>query len=172
MGPASVRRNLFQQDLSRRPASAGPPNGNVPSGNNALSNRPSHRLKPSSSESCSSRSIKTSENREIVVRDKNGGYKLDIPSLQHALVGEDGEELGELDAEESGETAFDSSELRGHEKEKFDAALVEMMIRHRNRATSGEPDEILDIVHQSLRKKVASLDYDNWMFEPENEVRF
>jgi len=119
MGPASVRRNLFQQDLSRRPASAGPPNGNVPSGNNALSNRPSHRLKPSSSESCSSRSIKTSENREIVVRDKNGGYKLDIPSLQHALVGEDGEELGELDAEESGETAFDSSELRGHEKESM-----------------------------------------------------
>lgn len=70
---------------------------------------------------------------------------------------------------------------------------MEMMIRHRNRQTSGEPDgewqcsrssslpmyswtlattEILDIVHQSLRRKVASLDDDNWMFEPEKGVRF
>lgn len=32
--------------------------------------------------------------------------------------------------------------------------------------------EILDIVHQSLRRKVASLDDDNWMFEPENDTRF
>lgn len=58
-----------------------------------------------------------SENKEIVVRDKNGGYKLDVPALPHALVGEDGEELGELDADESGEAAFDSSELSGREKE-------------------------------------------------------
>lgn len=119
MGPASVRRNLFHQNLSRRPASAGPPNGNVPQGNNALSNRPSHRMKPTTSDSSSSRSIKLSENREIVVRDKNGGYKLDVPSLPHALVGEDGEELGDLDADESGETAFDSSELSGREKESM-----------------------------------------------------
>lgn len=159
MGPNSVRRNLFHQNLSRRPASAGPPNGNMPPGSNALSNRPSHRLKPTSSDSSSSRSIKLSENKEIVVRDKNGSYKLDVPALPHALVGEDGEELGELGADESGEAAFDSSELSGREKEstlalesglfiqsetdghsEFEAALVEMMIRHRNRQTSGEPD--------------------------------
>lgn len=53
------------------------------------------------------------------MRDKNGGYKLDVPSLPHALVGEDGEELGELDAEESADTAFDSSELSGREKESM-----------------------------------------------------
>lgn len=117
MGPNSVRRNLFHQNISRRPASAGPPNGNMPPGNNALSNRPSHRLKPTSSDSSSSWSVKLSENKEIVVRDKNGGYKLDVPALPHALVGEDGEELGELDADESGEAAFDSSELSGREKE-------------------------------------------------------
>lgn len=67
-------------------------------------------------------------------------------------------------------------------------------MRHRSRQTSGEPDgelsrpisvfawvvglmeltaiEILQIVHQSLRKKVASLDDDNWMFEPEKDARF
>ncbi|KAJ5166484.1 uncharacterized protein N7482_005265 [Penicillium canariense] len=173
MGPTSVRRNLFHQNLSRRPASTGPPNGNVPPGNNALSNRPSHshRLKPTGSDS-SSRPIKLSENKEIVVRDQNGGYKLDVPALPNALVGEDGEELGELEAEECGETALDSSELSGREKEKLEAALVEMVIRHRNRPSSSEPDEILNIVHQSLRRKVASLDDDKWMFEPEKEVRF
>ena len=79
---------------------------------------------------------------------------------------------------------------------EYEGALVEMMIRHRNRQSSGEPDgefhqstivassvafvakhltgyftEILEIVHQSLRKKVNSLDDDNWMFEPEKDAR-
>ncbi|OKO98538.1 hypothetical protein PENSUB_9214 [Penicillium subrubescens] len=187
---SSVRRNLFQQTLSRRPASTGPPNStlapgpgpgiSIPpgpgqnnlttnnsasasantNGKNALLTRPAqHRLKPTSTSTELSRPIKISENREIVVRDKNGGYKLDVPALPAALIGEDGEELGELEVEEGGES-------------KFEAALVEMVIRHRNRQSSGEPDEILNIVHQSLRKKVASLDGDNWMFEPERDTRF
>lgn len=117
MSSTSVRRNLFHQNLSRRPASAGPPNGNVPPGNNALSSRPSHRLKTTASDSSSSRSIKLSDNREIAVRDKNGGYKLDVPALPHVLVGENGEELGALDVEDSGEAGFDVSVLGGREKE-------------------------------------------------------
>ncbi|OOQ91455.1 hypothetical protein PEBR_00732 [Penicillium brasilianum] len=186
MSQPSVRRNLFHQTLSRRPASTGPPNslsantstgpsiGIQPSNNNTtntLSSRSSHhRLKPTSSET--SRPIKPTENREIVVRDKNGGYKLDVLSLPHGVVGEDGEELGGLEAEEEGGEAALDVELNGRDKDKFEAALVEMVIRHRNRQSSGEPDEILNIVHQSLRKKVASLDDDNWMFEPERDVRF
>ncbi|KAJ5570326.1 uncharacterized protein N7459_009756 [Penicillium hispanicum] len=172
IGSTSVRRNLFHQNLSRRPASVGPANGTVPPGSNVVSNRPSNRLKPIASDSStSSQNAKFGENRDIVIRDKNGGYKLDMPVLPRStLVGDDGEELEELDAE-SGETAFGASENE-LEKEKFEAALVEMMIRHRNRQTTGEPDEILDIVHQSLRKKLASLDDDNWMFEPENDTRF
>lgn len=117
MNSTSVRRNLFQQNLSRRPASAGPPNGNVPPSNNVLSNRPSHRLKPTASDSSSSRSIKLSDNRDIVSRDKSGSYKVDIPALPHVLVGEDGEELGGLGADEPDEAAFDTSELRGREKD-------------------------------------------------------
>lgn len=54
------------------------------------------------------------ENKEIVVRDKNGSYKLEVPTLPPPLIGEDGEELGELEAE-----AFDSSELSGREKESM-----------------------------------------------------
>ncbi|KAJ5921534.1 hypothetical protein N7466_009860 [Penicillium verhagenii] len=163
----SVRRNLFHQNLSRRPASAGPPNGTAPSMNtNGLSNRPSNRLKPTISDS-SSRSTKLAENRDIVVRDKNGGYKLDMPALPRRLAGDNGEEHDGL---EPGETSFDSLEIE-REKENYEAAIVEMMIRHRNRQSSGEPDEILNIVHQSLIKKASSLDDDNWMFEPEFETR-
>lgn len=44
--------------------------------------------------------------------------------------------------------------------------------RRRYVLTSRATVEILNIVHQSLRKEVASLDDDNWMFEPERDVRF
>ncbi|KAJ5246912.1 hypothetical protein N7468_001895 [Penicillium chermesinum] len=137
----------------------------------AISNRPMNRLKPAVSDSSSSsRSNRLAENREIVVRDKNGGYKLDMPTLPgNALVNEEGEELNENETEET-ELGFESSESET-KKEKFEAALVDMMIRHRNRQSSGEPDEILDIVHQSLLKKANSLNDDNWMFEVEREVR-
>ncbi|KAJ5985114.1 hypothetical protein N7522_012310 [Penicillium canescens] len=164
MGPNSVRRNLFHGNLSRRPASAGPPNGAVAPNPSNLANRPSHRLKPTSSDSGPSARLKTVENKEIVVRDKNGSYKLEVPTLPPPLIGEDGEELGELEAE-----AFDSSELSGREKEKYEADLLEMMIRHRDGVPSDEPDEILNIMNESLRKKAASLDDDNWMFEPEKD---
>ncbi|KAJ5139078.1 uncharacterized protein N7515_003926 [Penicillium bovifimosum] len=163
MNQNSVRRNLFHGNLSRRPASAGPPNGNVPQNTNGLSNRPSHRLKTTASDSAAPRAFKSLENRDIVVRDKSGSYKLEIPTLPSALIGEDGEELEQ--AEDGGFHA----ELTGTDKEKFEAAVVEMMIRHRNRQTNGE-DEILGMVHESLRRKAASLDDDNWMFEPEKDT--
>ncbi|EPS26102.1 hypothetical protein POX_c04484 [Penicillium oxalicum] len=224
MTQPSVRRNLFHQTLSRRPASTGPAtmpppppppatqsyshshshfhphlnphpsSGHIPSmpppsyprganmhshdhstGTGITTSRAAvHRLKHSSTET--SRTIKMApDNREIVVRDKNGGYKLEVPRLPpQALVSEtgDGEELDDLDAGGSGngEIAF-GAELSGVDKEKFEAALVEMVIRHRNRQSTGEPDEIFNIVQESLRKKVAALDDDNWMFEPETDVR-
>ncbi|CAP80072.1 Pc12g04450 [Penicillium rubens Wisconsin 54-1255] len=144
MNQNSVRRNLFHGNLSRRPASAGPPNGAVPQNHNGLSNRPSHRLKSTSSDSGPhTRPFKSVETKDIVVRDKNGSYKLEIPTLPQALVGEDGEELAELAPEDGG---FDSSDLTGRDKEK-----------------------ILNMVHESLRRKAASLDDDNWMFEPEKD---
>lgn len=61
------------------------------------------------------------ETKEIVVRDKNGGYKLDIPALPHALVGEDGEELAE---ETSGATGLDSSDLSRRDKESMFVSVV------------------------------------------------
>ncbi|KAJ5719591.1 hypothetical protein N7493_007169 [Penicillium malachiteum] len=161
MGSTSVRRNLFQQNLSRRP-------NPVPSGQgtNGLSTRPANKLKHSSSDSSMARNSRLAENKDIVVRDKNGGYKLDIPTLPRSSLVGNGEELDELEDEEMRDLPFDPL---GNEqdKEKFDAALVDMMIRHRNRQSIGEPDEVLNIVHQNLRKKVDSLDDDSWMFEPD-----
>lgn len=61
--------------------------------------------------------MKLSDNKDIVVRDKTGTYKLDVPSLPHVLVGEDGIELRDIDAEEPSEAAFDASKLNGREKE-------------------------------------------------------
>lgn len=88
-------------------------------GNNPLA-RPSHshRLKPTTSDP-SSRGIKVSENRDIVVRDKNGGYKVDVPALPIGLVGENGEELGELDPDESGEISLEATDLGGQNKESM-----------------------------------------------------
>lgn len=115
MNPSSVRRNLFHGNLSRRPASAGPPNGAVPPNPNGISNRPSHRLKPTSSDSGPpTRPYKTVENKDIVVREKNGGYKLDVPALPPALV-EDADDL----AEHEEEGAFDATELTGIDKESM-----------------------------------------------------
>lgn len=115
MNANSVRRSLFHGNLSRRPASSGPPNTVVPPNPNGVSNRPSHRLKPTSSSESGpqTRPFKT-ENKDIVARDKNGDYRLEVPILPPALVGEDGEELVEPE-----EGAFDATQLTGREKESM-----------------------------------------------------
>lgn len=131
----SIRRNLFHQTLSRRPATTGPANGSStsanpgananmntnthmppPPSNTTHSTRPSHRAKLAPADP--PRPTKLPENREIVVRDKNGCYKLDIPVLPPALIGENGEELGDLEGEESGESTLDA-ELSGRDKESM-----------------------------------------------------
>ena len=111
MNTTSVRRNLFHGNLSRRPASAGPPNGVIPSNPNGVSNRPSNRLKPTSSDSGPQPRPHRAENKDIVVKDKNGAYKLEVPTLPPILIGEDGEELVEM------EENFNPAELTGREKE-------------------------------------------------------
>lgn len=54
------------------------------------------------------------ENKDIVAKDKNGDYRLEVPVLPPALVGEDGEELAE--PEEGG---LNATELTGQEKESM-----------------------------------------------------
>lgn len=114
MNANSVRRSLFHGNLSRRPASSGPPNAVIPPNQNGVSNRPSNRLKPTSSESGSQARPFKMENKDIVAKDKNGDYRLEVPILPPALVGEDGEEL--VEPEEGG---LNATELTGQEKESM-----------------------------------------------------
>lgn len=72
-------------------------------------------------------------------------------------------------------------------RSEFEANLIEMVQRSRGRHLSSEPgrlypltcilrptnsrfSEILSLIQQSLRAKVASLDEDNWMFEVEDDT--
>lgn len=58
-----------------------------------------------------------------MVRDKNGGYKLDVPVLPDGLIGEDGEELGDLEGDESGEIGLERTEVGGRDKESMFLSL-------------------------------------------------
>ncbi|KAL4801713.1 hypothetical protein BDV18DRAFT_72201 [Aspergillus unguis] len=162
MGTTSVRRNLFQNHLSRRPVSTAPNNG--PSG---LSSQVSQSSAPDLNPPVASGS---SDDGEIVVKDKNGGYSLDIPVLP-PIVGEDGDEMEGIEGAAETTDPTGQGEMSGREKEKIEASLVEIMYRNRNRQMSSEPHEILNLIHQSLRNKVATLDEDNWMYEPEPDTR-
>lgn len=64
-----------------------------------------------------------------MVRDKNGSYKLEVPTLPQALVGEDGEELAELAPEDGG---FVSSDLTGCDKESmfFFGAMIFSTVKY------------------------------------------
>ncbi|KAG2417219.1 hypothetical protein HFD88_008438 [Aspergillus terreus] len=174
MGTTSVRRNLFHHHLSRRPVSTAPPNPPMPSGTaSGVSSLSSHIIAPAANESTSSLSSGSGDTGEIVVRDKNGGYKLDVPVLP-PVVGEDGDEMEGVEGSGatggSAATGADSTaqtEISG----QIEASLVEMMCRNRNRQLSNEPAEILGLIQQSLQNKVAALDEDNWMYEPESNSR-
>ncbi|KAE8377897.1 hypothetical protein BDV26DRAFT_200963 [Aspergillus bertholletiae] len=176
MGTTSVRRNLFRHHLSKRSVSAIPPNASMQSG--TTGGLSSHTMSSASSESTPSLSSGMVDGGEIVVKDKNGDYKLDIPVLLPTIRGEDEAEMESIEGgatRGSGATGADSTaqtEISGREKEKIEASLVEMMYRSRNRQMSAEPAEILNLIHQSLRNKVASLDEDNWIYEPEPDSLF
>ncbi|RLL94520.1 hypothetical protein CFD26_103400 [Aspergillus turcosus] len=177
MGTTSVRRSLFHHNLSRRPVSATP--GAMQSGrSNGASGLPSHMLQSSSESAGPSLSSGPLDNGDIVVRDKNGGYKLDIPVLPPAITNDNGDGMDGLDeggtSGGTGSAAVDSAsqtEISGREKEKIEASLAELMYRNRNRQMSNEPAEILNLIHQSLRSRVAALEEDNWMYEPEEDSR-
>ncbi|KAL5337082.1 hypothetical protein BJX70DRAFT_253435 [Aspergillus crustosus] len=166
MGSSSVRRNLFQNHLSRRPVSPNPTNGTSGPSSQVL-----HSSGPDSNLSVPTGPM---DNGEIVMKDKNGTYKLDTPVLP-PIVGEDGDEMegiesaGSTAATRAGSTG--QAEMSCQDKEKIEASLVEMMYRNRNRQMSSELHEILSIIHHSLRNKVALLEEDNWMYEPEPDTR-
>ncbi|KAL5047869.1 hypothetical protein BDW71DRAFT_36627 [Aspergillus fruticulosus] len=171
MGTTSVRRNLFQNHLSRHPVSTPGPN----TGTSGLS---SQLMQSNAPESNSSNSVGPMNDGEIVVKDKNGSFTLDIPVLP-PIVGEEDDEMEGIETEGTGgePTAVTRADptgqgaMSGRGKEKIEAGLVEIMYRNRNRQMSSETHEILNLIYQSLRNRVAALDEDNWMYEPKADAR-
>ncbi|KAL4877663.1 hypothetical protein BJY04DRAFT_221845 [Aspergillus karnatakaensis] len=166
MGSSSVRRNLFQNHLSRRPVPSAP-GGGAPGLSSQL-------LQANSSESNPPAFSGSADDGEIVVKDKNGTYNLDIPVLP-PVEGEEGDEMEGIEGGGSttatGAESTGQGEMSGQDKERIEANLVEMMYRSRNRQRSSEPHEILNLIYHSLRNKVAALEEDKWMYEPEADAR-
>lgn len=97
MGASSVRRNIFHHHLSRRPVSTASSNASTQHTHSA-SGLSSHMLSSTASESTSSLSSGSVDNGEIVTRDKNGGYKLDIPILPPIAGRESEDEMEGVEA--------------------------------------------------------------------------
>lgn len=127
MAPTSVRRNLFHHHLSRRPASTTSSTPTIEEGHE-VSARSHLSRTPSTAELAASSSLGAGpvDNGEIVIKDKNGGYRLDIPMLSPAMAGEEGEEARMEGVEEgrpsggSGGTGVSSvgdADISGREKE-------------------------------------------------------
>ncbi|EED12513.1 conserved hypothetical protein [Talaromyces stipitatus ATCC 10500] len=177
-----TRRNLFPSHLSRRPA-FNPAQDSTSDADNTSSNNDTkhHNAQdtdsgPMTPETTNTTTALLLNNGDIIARDKNGKFQLDIPILPPIPLDE---EDGEDDAEDEESGAMEgiegdgtrpsggSSEVIGKDKDKLED-LVEMMYRNRNRHLSGEP-ELLNLLQQSLHNKVATLEEDNWMFEPEDD---
>lgn len=164
MPATSVRRNLFNSNFSKHSVPSAPP---MQGANNNVSNVQSSCSVTVSSETNQSSLNATAgstDNGEIVVKDKNGGYKLDIPVLPLVGAGEDGGEMEGFDESQNGggsaATIVNSNgetEIDGQEKEStwsescpdrersnmvlvgIEASLIEMVHRNRNRQMSSEP---------------------------------
>lgn len=170
MGTNTVRRNLFHHNLSRRPASGVSANATTQGGSDGISSLSSRILGSASSDAGVSLKAGSYDNGEIVAKDKNGNYKLDIPLIPPFLHGENGDRLESVDegggagAVAVGRTG--EADISGCDKQKIEVKLADIMGRNRrNGQMSNGPAEVLNLIHQNLRDKVAALEEDNWMYD-------
>lgn len=133
MGPSSVRRNLFSSNLSKRSGSTLPPiqggsNSNSNSTNASNLQSPTHTTSSTDTiplnngNSATIPSERTNDTGDIVVKDKNGSYKLDIPVLPLGN-GDDEDDMDTIEDIQNGGRVIDptgSGEtiLCGKEKER------------------------------------------------------
>ncbi|KAK3358965.1 hypothetical protein B0T25DRAFT_81471 [Lasiosphaeria hispida] len=157
---SSVRRNLFQSQLTRRPTAPG-------------------------SSSSSSTATTTSTSAETLRLDGGGGAT--EPQQQagssrasspgsHEIVVRDGNGEIELGNDPPTPTIDDPDEVALDarlEGEKERQRLAEAVKQHQIERDSvpAQPEELLEAVRASLRAKVAALAEDNWMFEREELPR-
>ncbi|KIH87951.1 hypothetical protein SPBR_05280 [Sporothrix brasiliensis 5110] len=155
----SVRRNLFQSQLTRRPtqATSTASGANSNASNDGLRTGVLGGLDGSDAgfESALASDPSSRGPAEIVVRDRNGELELvDPPSPT---------------ADEMSEMALDARQESERERQR----LADTIKYHQQRTSiPGQPEELLDALRASLRAKVSALSEDNWMYEPEDMPRF
>jgi hypothetical protein len=131
---------------------------------------------------------------DIILRDDHGRPTLpSIPVLPpHLRLSPQNSEQHPADVDDpdyASQLELEDAMREKEDKERIEKSLVEMMYRSRSRAhghatrhggtgSAGpssslgpENEELLALVQASLRKKVASLEEDRWMFEGESTVR-
>ncbi|KAI1468430.1 uncharacterized protein F4812DRAFT_368360 [Daldinia caldariorum] len=161
---AGIRRNLFQNQLTRRPtptttttaaaAAAAMATTTSSSQSSANSNNSAETLRLGDVEVLSDTS-------DIVVRDKNGEFDVGDPPTPPL---DDPEEAGG-----PGPGALDDAQENERERQRLAEAVKHYQV-NLNR-TPAQPEEILETLRASMRAKVAALAEDNWMYEPEEQQR-
>ncbi|EAS37272.3 uncharacterized protein CIMG_02626 [Coccidioides immitis RS] len=186
--PSTVRRNLFHAHLSRRQHNSSTSTSSLGTSRNRTHTRTISGSGDGSGMSSTlgggilksrlmtgvlSLNCSLPDEGDIVARDKNGTYKVDVPILQPGSLGEG---AGDEDADE----VMEAVESVGHtglehdggiscaDKEKIEASIAELMRRNRSRQMNSEPSEVYLLIQQSLKNRVTLLDEDRWMFEIED----
>jgi len=131
---------------------------------------------------------------DIILRDDHGRPALpSIPVLpSHLRLSPSNSEQHVADVDDpdyASQLELEDAMREKEDKERIEKSLVEMMYRSRSRAhghatrhggagstrpsssLGPENEELLALVQASLRKKVASLEEDRWMFEGESTIR-
>ncbi|MCJ1260258.1 hypothetical protein MMC22_000118 [Lobaria immixta] len=134
--------------MASKPTSSRPPTTSTSSSvrrnlfHHHLSRRPTSTS--TSTSATTLQELPQDDSSEIAVRDLNGDYQVQIPRLPP---------MDDDQAQEDEVT----------EKEKHEARLLEM--RKNKNIQSSELAELVSAAHSSLRRTVASLDEDSWIFE-------
>ncbi|OTB05849.1 hypothetical protein M426DRAFT_10294 [Hypoxylon sp. CI-4A] len=136
---AGIRRNLFQNQLTRRPTPT------TSSSNNSVETLRLGEVEV------------LSDTSDIVIRDRNGEFEIGDPP---SPTPDDPEETG---------GALDEVQENERERQKLAEALKHHQISH-SRAQA-QPEEVLETLRASMKAKVAALTEDNWMYEPEEQIR-
>ncbi|KAK4114554.1 hypothetical protein N656DRAFT_535199 [Canariomyces notabilis] len=152
----SVRRNLFQSQLTRRPTASSSTTSaeTLPLDTHHVQQKEHHPHPHQFHHLPLESGSGPSPQEDIVVRDKNGEIELGDPPTPPI---DDAEELMALEARHDDEK----------ERQRLADAVKQHQIGQNSVVVPAQPEELLDAVRASLRAKVAALAEDNWMFERE-----
>ncbi|KAB8349636.1 hypothetical protein FH972_023655 [Carpinus fangiana] len=118
-------------------------------------------------DSAAARSRHEAQN-DIIIRDEHGQFEVDQP-MPLPILDEDGEDLEDDDAQDKRDTRLIDL-WRSHSRQQIDEGGKLIFSTMSETEAKTLLADLHSAVQASLQKKVASLDDDRWMFEPEEET--